>query len=150
MFGYKHERSMKFYGQLLRCLSDCCEGRTKRLKVNMNKFQNLKNELSMHFMRQKDNIVATLKMAIRVYVKECERDMLPLERTHIVGLEERELRNIEYILKNEREVLEDFDEEKKLNERTEGNRALPPFADEAAAEKFQFDKIVDKLVKYHR
>ena len=27
MFGYKHHRAMKFYGQLLRCLRDCYEQR---------------------------------------------------------------------------------------------------------------------------
>jgi len=27
MFGYKHDKALKFYGQLLRCLRDCYDGK---------------------------------------------------------------------------------------------------------------------------
>lgn len=51
MFGYKHHRAMKFYGQLLRCLRDCYEHRFEQLNIDMNFFLLLKNELSLHFLR---------------------------------------------------------------------------------------------------
>jgi len=40
----------------------------------MNFFLLLKNELSLHFLRQTENILATVKASIRVYAGENERD----------------------------------------------------------------------------
>ena len=87
MFGYKHHRAMKFYGQLLRCLRDCYEQRFEQLNIDMNFFLLLKNELSLHFLRQTENMVATLKSAIRIYAKEGERDKLAEEQAELKILE---------------------------------------------------------------
>jgi hypothetical protein len=92
MFGYKHQRAMKFYGQLFRCLRDCYEQRFEQLNIDMNFFLLLKNELSLHFLRQTENIVMTLKTAIRIYGSENERD-----RTQE---EQQELKILEKILNN--------------------------------------------------
>jgi len=92
MFGYKHHRAMKFYGQLFRCLRDCYEQRFEQLNIDMNFFLLLKNELSLHFLRQTENIVMTLKTAIRIYGSENERD-----RTQE---EQQELKILEKILNN--------------------------------------------------
>lgn len=73
MFGYKHRRGMKFYGQLLRCLRDCYEQRFEQLNIDMNFFLLLKNELSLHFLRQTENIVNTCKAAIRIHSSDTER-----------------------------------------------------------------------------
>jgi len=40
----------------------------------MNFFLLLKNELSLHFLRQTENILATVKTALRVHTAENERD----------------------------------------------------------------------------
>ena len=87
MFGYKHHRAMKFYGQLLRCLRDCYEQRFEQLNIDMNFFLLLKNELSLHFLRQTENMVAPLKSAIRIYAKEGERDKLAEEQAELKILE---------------------------------------------------------------
>ena len=92
MFGYKHQRAMKFYGQLFRCLRDCYEQRFEQLNIDMNFFLLLKNELSLHYLRQTENIVMTLKTAIRIYGSENERD-----RTQE---EQQELKILEKILNN--------------------------------------------------
>ena len=51
MFGYKHDRALKFYGCLLRCMRDCYEERFEQLNIDMNYFLLLKNELSLAFLR---------------------------------------------------------------------------------------------------
>jgi len=93
VFGYKHHRSMKFYGQLLRCLRDCYEQRFEQLNIDMNFFLLLKNELSLHFLRQTENVLATVKTAIRVYASENERER--------ASEEQNELKILEKILNNQ-------------------------------------------------
>ena len=51
MFGYKHDKALKFYGSLLRCMRDCYESRFEQLNIDMNFFLLLKNELSLAFLR---------------------------------------------------------------------------------------------------
>ena len=92
IYGYKHERAMKYYSRLLHCLRDCYEMRFEQLNIDINFFLLLKNELSLHFLKQPDNIVATYKTALRIYAQENERDH---------GQQEiQELRQLEKILKN--------------------------------------------------
>ena len=67
VFGYKHPKVMKFMALLLRCLKDCIDGRHDQLNLDMNSFLLLKNELSLAFLRNMDNIVATVKAAIKLY-----------------------------------------------------------------------------------
>ena len=74
MFGYKHDRSLKFYGCLLRCMRDCYEERFEQLNIDMNYFLLLKNELSLSFLRNLENIVQTLKCAIRIWASEDEQN----------------------------------------------------------------------------
>ena len=87
MYGYKHHRAMKFYGQLLRCLRDCYEQRFEQLNIDMNFFLLLKNELSLHFLRQTENIVSTVKASIRIYASENERDRATEEQNELKILE---------------------------------------------------------------
>jgi hypothetical protein len=67
IYGYKHPKVMKFLALILRCLKDCCEQRAEQLNLDMNTFLLLKNEISLAFLRNQDNIIATLKSAIRIY-----------------------------------------------------------------------------------
>jgi hypothetical protein len=67
VFGYKHPKSMKFMALLFRCLKNCIEGKHEQLNLDMNQFLLLKNELSLVFLRNQDNIVATVKTAIKLY-----------------------------------------------------------------------------------
>ena len=67
MFGYKHPKVMKFLALLFRCLKNCIEGKHDQLNLDMNAFLLLKNELSLAFLRNMDNIVATVKAAIKLY-----------------------------------------------------------------------------------
>lgn len=137
MFGYKHNRAMKFYGQLLRCLRDCYEQRFEQLNIDMNFFLLLKNELSLHFLRDTENIVATLKSAIRIYASEAERER---------GDEEKaELKILEKILHNQPLQGEDSEEEEK---QSAANDSFVPQSEDAAQQSM-FEKIVQKLLEYN-
>ena len=78
---------------MLRCLRDCYEQRYEQLNIDMNFFLLLKNELSLHFLRQTENVVSTLKSSIRIYASENERDRL--------NEEANELKILEKILNNQ-------------------------------------------------
>ena len=69
-FGYKHPKAGKFYAYLLKCLRCCYEGKYEQLNVDLNYFLLLKNELSLHFLRKEENIMATLKSAIHILAIE--------------------------------------------------------------------------------
>ena len=79
VFGYKHQKVLKFYAQLLRCLKDCYEMKFEQLNIDMNFFLLLKNELSLHFLRQTENIVSTVKLALKVYASEDEKSRVSEE-----------------------------------------------------------------------
>ncbi len=63
------------------------------LNIDMNFFLLLKNELSVHFLRQTENITATVKTSLRVYASENERDR--------AAEEANELKILEKILNNQ-------------------------------------------------
>lgn len=67
VFGYKHPKVMRFMALLIRCLKDCMEQKHDQLNLDMNNFLLLKNELSLTFLRNMDNIIATVKSAIKLY-----------------------------------------------------------------------------------
>lgn len=69
-FGYKHFKAQKFYAYLLRCLKCCYEGKYEQLNIDLNFFLLLKNELSLFFLRNEENTLATLKSAIHIYSKD--------------------------------------------------------------------------------
>ena len=71
-FGYKHHKTLKFYGQLLRCLRDCYQQKFEQLNIDMNFFLLLKNELSLDYLRNHENILSTVKAAIRIHAQEDE------------------------------------------------------------------------------
>lgn len=54
-FGYKHAKSHRLFAYLLKCLRCCYEGKFDQLNVDLNFFLLLKNELSLHFLRQEQN-----------------------------------------------------------------------------------------------
>jgi hypothetical protein len=67
VYGYKHPKVIKFLALICKCLKNCAEQKPEMLNLDMNNFLLLKNELSLAFLRNQDNIVATLKSAIRIY-----------------------------------------------------------------------------------
>ena len=72
IFGYKHVKSMKFFGQLLKCLKDCYDYKFEQLNIDLNFFLLLKNELSLHFLRSTENVAQALKNAVRIYASKDE------------------------------------------------------------------------------
>ena len=86
MFGYKHDKALKFYGSLLRCMRDCYESRFEQLNIDMNFFLLLKNELSLAFLRNQENIVNTLKCAIRIWASEDEANRKPDELNELTWI----------------------------------------------------------------
>jgi hypothetical protein len=69
-YGYKHIKSMKFYSSLLLCLKDCYESKYEQLNIDMNYFLLLKNELSLGFLRNTQNLTNVLRSAIKIYSEE--------------------------------------------------------------------------------
>lgn len=72
MYGYKYHKTLKFIAQVYKCLKDCYEKRFESLNIDMNYFLLLKNEISLAFLRRFDNIVSTVKAAIRIYASKEE------------------------------------------------------------------------------
>jgi hypothetical protein len=118
VYGYKHSKSLKFYAQLLRCLKDCYEMKFEQLNIDMNFFLLLKNELSLHFLRQTENIVQTVKLALRVYASEDEKNRLS-EESH-------ELRMIEKIMKGLPTEIESEDDEEEKKSQEESEEEMTP------------------------
>jgi hypothetical protein len=56
-FGYKHRKSHLLYAYLLKCLRCCYDEKFEQLNVELNFFLLLKNELSLHFLRQEENVL---------------------------------------------------------------------------------------------
>ena len=104
VFGYKHPKVMKFMALLLRCLKDCMDGRHDQLNLDMNSFLLLKNELSLAFLRNMDNIVATVKTAIKLYAAQ--------EETSRKDLEQKEIQVIEGILRQAAEAAKEKEDKK--------------------------------------
>lgn len=67
VFGYKYQKVLKFMGQVMRCLKDCYEQKFEQLNIDMNYFLLLKNELSLAFLRKFENIISTVKSAIKIF-----------------------------------------------------------------------------------
>jgi hypothetical protein len=80
----------------------------EQLNIDMNFFLLLKNELSLHFLRQTENIVSTVKLALKIYANEDEKNR--------VSEEAAELRVLEKILNGLPLELESEDEESKVKE----------------------------------
>ena len=79
VFGYKYPKVLKFLGQIMRCLKDCYEQKFEQLNVDMNYFLLLKNELSLAFLRKFENIISTVKSAIKVFASQEELQRRELE-----------------------------------------------------------------------
>lgn len=58
----------------MRCLKDCYEFKFEQLNIDMNFFLLLKNELSLAFLRNNENILATVKSALRIYASDKEKN----------------------------------------------------------------------------
>ena len=136
VYGYKHPKSLKFYGQLLRCLRACYECKYDQLNIDMNFFLLLKNELSLAFLRNSDNLVSAVKSAVRIYAAEDESERR--------GEEQCEIKILERILENQEQVHDsDSDEETK----SEKNDFSPDAQEEA--KQAMFEKIINKLLDYN-
>lgn len=87
IYGYKHPKVMKFMSLILKCMKDCCEQRAEQLNLDMNNFLLLKNELSLAFLRNQDNILATLKSAIKIYGSSEENQKRDVEAQELAVIE---------------------------------------------------------------
>lgn len=87
VYGYKHPKVIKFLALICKCLKNCAEQKPEMLNLDMNNFLLLKNELSLAFLRNQDNIVATLKSAIRIYATMEENVKKDIETSEMAMLE---------------------------------------------------------------
>jgi len=79
VFGYKHPKVLRFLGQVYKCLKDCYEQKFEALNIDMNYFLLLKNELSLAFLRKNENIIQTIKSAIKIFASQDELQRKELE-----------------------------------------------------------------------
>lgn len=133
VFGYKHPKSMKFMALLMRCLKSCIESKHEQLNLDMNSFLLLKNELSLVFLRNQDNIVATVKTAIKLYATQ--------EEANRKDLEQQELAILEKILKT---MAESPNGEKNTPDLQEGVGGYGKTTDPSV-----YEKIIAKLLEYN-
>ena len=105
VFGYKYPKVLKFVGQTMRCLKDCYEQKFEQLNIDMNYYLLLKNELSLSFLRKYENIISTVKSAIKVFASQEELTRKDLESQELVALEK--------IIKNQLQSKAGEEEEKK-------------------------------------
>ena len=89
----------------------------EQLNIDMNFFLLLKNELSLHFLRQTENMVQTVKLAIRIYGSEDEK-----QRHHE---EAQEIRILEKIIQGLPVELESDNEEEKKDQKDTEPDATP-------------------------
>ncbi len=87
VYGYKYPKALKFLATAYKCLKDCYDKRYETLNIDMNYFLLLKNELSLAFLRNFDNVVATVRAAIKLYASKDELNRREIEASEIQALE---------------------------------------------------------------
>ena len=87
IYGYKYQKALKFLAVAYKCLKDCYDKRYETLNVDMNYFLLLKNELSLAFLRKFDNVVTTVRSAIKLYASKNEANRKEIESAEIAALE---------------------------------------------------------------
>ena len=87
VYGYKYPKALKFLATAYKCLKDCYDKRYEALNVDMNYFLLLKNELSLSFLRKFDNVVATVRSAIKLYASKDESNRREIENAEISALD---------------------------------------------------------------
>jgi len=83
VYGYKYPKALKFLATMYKCLKDCYDRRYESLNVDMNYFLLLKNEISLSFLRKFDNVVATVRSAIKLYASKDEANRAQIEASEI-------------------------------------------------------------------
>ena len=106
----------------------------------MNFFLLLKNELSLHFLRQTENVVSTLKSSIRIYASENERERLQEEAN--------ELKILEKILNNQPLQNDESEDDDRAAGATVPDNTFVPQSEDIA-QQTMFEKIVAKLLEYN-
>ena len=91
-FGYKHNKSLRFYAQLLKCLRDCFEARYESLNINLNFLMILKNELQTPYLKKAETLAVTMKKASAKYPMD--------EDVESLTDESQEMKILEKILNN--------------------------------------------------
>ena len=102
----------------------------------MNFFLLLKNELSLAFLRNTDNLVAAVKSAVRIYAAEDENERK--------GEEECEKKLLEKILENQENMHDSESDEEGMQEKND----FSPDAKEEAKQAI-FEKIINKLLEFN-
>ena len=141
MFGYKHDKALKFYGNLLRCMRDCYESRFEQLNIDMNFFLLLKNELSLAFLRNQENIVQTLKCAIRIWASEDEANRTSDELNELTWI--MKILGNQPVEQKEKSELADDEQQEEVKE----EQFIPDAENETQQQ--HFEKIINKLLDYN-
>lgn len=143
-YGYKYPKSIRFIAQVYKCLKDCFEKRYENLNIDMNYFLLLKNELSLAFLRKFDNVVATVKAAIKLYAAKDEAGRGEIEKQEMLALEK--------IIKSHagKDIAPAQIQDKSEEETKEGMTGIEkPAVSQQISEQITYEKIVAKLVEYN-
>ena len=168
IFGYKHASALKFYAFLLQCVRSCYEAKSERLCVQLNHMLQLKNDLSMSFMRNWENMASTIRLTIHLYYKEAKggglHETTELERLDGILWKARRDQKLEGRQKDGESSDEEDSRKKKERYPKDSFYTVPsqqhdgpakqlykpPARKEASSvEKETFSKLVDKLYEFN-
>jgi len=156
VFGSRHPKTLKFMATMIRCLRHCYESKPQELNLDLNKYLLLKNELSLHYLRQYENIFTAVKGAIKIYAAQDEVNRKEIER--------KEIETLEKIIKNQSSLnpftlageKKKADESKNAagseddqNKQEAAPKAYDPLTGKYTEEAAIFEKLIQKLVEYN-
>ena len=154
VFGSNHPKILKFMAIMIRWLRHCYESKPQELNLDLNKYLLLKNELSLNYLRQYENVFTAVKAAIKIYASQDEARRKEIEKVEIATLEK--------IIKNQ-SSLNPFSlaGDKKPGEESKSGvddsaaqaeaapKAYDPLTGKYTEEAAIFEKLIQKLVEYN-
>jgi hypothetical protein len=138
---------------MIRCLRHCYESKPQELNLDLNKYLLLKNELSLNYLRQYENVFTAVKAAIKIYASQDEAKRKEIEKV--------EIQTLEKIIKNQSSVnpfslagdKKKAEESKGGEDDTKGQdnapKAYDPLTGKYTEEAAIFEKLIQKLVEYN-
>ncbi|CAI2368685.1 unnamed protein product [Moneuplotes crassus] len=153
VFGSNHPKILKFMAIMIRCLRHCYESKPQELNLDLNKFLLLKNELSLNYLRQYENVFTAVKAAIKIYASQDEAKRKEIEKVEIATLE-KIIKNQSslnpFSLAGEKKAAEETKEEETEKKPSESApKAYDPLTGKYTEEAAIFEKLIQKLVEYN-
>jgi hypothetical protein len=153
VFGSRHPKILKFMAIMIRCLRHCYESKPQELNLDLNKYLLLKNELSLNYLRQYENVFTAVKAAIKIYASQDEAKRKEIEKVEIATLE-KIIKNQSslnpFSVTGDKKGADDEDDENAEYKPSESvPKAYDPLTGKYTEEAAIFEKLIQKLVEYN-